>query len=117
MARELSFSELEGFPSLDWSDISPRLTPALRASLEKVLASLNGAALTLDESYALANCEGDDLLGLLVAANTLRARANIAAPAPAAATERKRRRFNIAASRTCLEGQILSASKRSVNKR
>ena len=73
MARELSVSELEGFPSLDWSDISSRLTSAVRASLEKVLASLDGAALTLDESYALANCEGDDLLGLLVAANTLRA--------------------------------------------
>jgi 7,8-didemethyl-8-hydroxy-5-deazariboflavin synthase CofH subunit len=73
MARELSVSELEGFPSLDWSDISSRLTPALRASLEKVLVSQDGAALTLDESYVLANCEGDDLLGLLVAANTLRA--------------------------------------------
>jgi 7,8-didemethyl-8-hydroxy-5-deazariboflavin synthase CofH subunit len=73
MARELSVSELERFPSLDWSDISSRLTPALRSSLEKVLASQDGAALTLDESYALANCEGDDLLGLLVAANTLRA--------------------------------------------
>ncbi len=73
MARELSVSELEGFPSLDWSDISSRITLALRSSLEKVLASQDGAALTLDESYVLANCEGDDLLGLLVAANTLRA--------------------------------------------
>ena len=73
MPRELSVSELEVFPSLDWSDISSRITPALRSSLEKVLASLDGGSLTLDESYALANCEGDDLLGLLVAANTLRA--------------------------------------------
>jgi 7,8-didemethyl-8-hydroxy-5-deazariboflavin synthase CofH subunit len=73
MARELSVSELEGFPSLEWSDISSRLTPALRSSLEKVLACLDGGVLTLDESYALGNCEGDDLLGLLVAANTLRA--------------------------------------------
>ncbi len=73
MSRELSASELEGFPSLDWSDVSSRLAPPLRASLEKVLAHLDGAALTLDESYALANCDGDDLLGLLVAANTLRA--------------------------------------------
>lgn len=73
MARELSVSELEGFPSLGWSEISPRLSPGVRASLEKVLECLDGAALTLDESYALANCDGDDLLGLLVAANTLRA--------------------------------------------
>jgi 7,8-didemethyl-8-hydroxy-5-deazariboflavin synthase CofH subunit len=69
----LSVSELEGFPSLDWSDISCRLTPCVRESLERVLASLDGAALTLDESYALANCDGNDLLGLLAAANTLRA--------------------------------------------
>jgi 7,8-didemethyl-8-hydroxy-5-deazariboflavin synthase CofH subunit len=73
MARELVVSELDGFPSLDWSNIYPRLRPALRASLEKVLACLDGAALTLDESYALANCEGDDLLGLLAAASILRA--------------------------------------------
>ena len=72
MPRELSVSELEGFLSLEWSEISPRLTPAVRASLEKVLASQAGVALRLDESYALAYCEGDDLLGLLVAANILR---------------------------------------------
>ena len=72
MARELSVSELEGFPSLDWSEISPRLTAGVRTPLEKVLASLDGGALAHDESYALANCQGDDLLGLLVAANNLR---------------------------------------------
>ena len=73
MPRELTISELESFPSLDWSDIAQRLTPALRCSLEKVLETQNGADLSLEESYALANAEGDDLLGLLVAANLLRA--------------------------------------------
>jgi 7,8-didemethyl-8-hydroxy-5-deazariboflavin synthase CofH subunit len=73
VARELALSELESFPSLDWSDIAARLTPITRSSLEKVLETQNGAALSLDESYALANSEGDDLLGLLVAANMLRA--------------------------------------------
>ena len=73
MPRELTISELESFPSFDWSDIAPRLTPALRCSLEKVLETQNGADLSLEESYALANSEGDDLLGLLVAANLLRA--------------------------------------------
>lgn len=73
MTRDLSVSELEDFPSLDWSEISSRLAPGVRASLENVLASQDGSALTLEESYALANCQGDDLLGLLVAANTLRA--------------------------------------------
>ena len=71
--RKPSDSELESFPSLDWSDIAPRLTPDVRASLEKILETQNGADLSLEESYALANAEGDDLLGLLAAANLLRA--------------------------------------------
>jgi 7,8-didemethyl-8-hydroxy-5-deazariboflavin synthase CofH subunit len=73
MARELPPSELECFPWLDWSSVAPRLNPALRASLEKVLETQNGTELSLEECYALASCEGDDLLGLLVAANLLRA--------------------------------------------
>jgi 7,8-didemethyl-8-hydroxy-5-deazariboflavin synthase CofH subunit len=70
--RELSSSELEGFPSLDWSDIAPRVAPALRSSLDKVLGTQTGVTLSLEESFALADCEGDDLLGLLVAGNILR---------------------------------------------
>ena len=65
--------ELESFPSLEWSDIAPRVAPALRASLEKVLETQNGGDLSLAQSYALADSEGDDLLGLLVASNLLRA--------------------------------------------
>src|SRR5579872_5598040 len=72
-SRELTHSELESFPQLDWSEIAPSLTPALRSSLEKILETQNGADLSLEESYALADSEGDDLLGLLVAANILRA--------------------------------------------
>ena len=72
MARELAPSELERFPALDWNEVSPRITPAVRSSLEKILETQNGADLSLEESYALANAEGDDLLGLLVAANILR---------------------------------------------
>ncbi len=64
--------ELECFPSLDWSDIAPRLTAGIRSSLEKILETQNGADLSLEECYALANCEADDLLGLLIAANILR---------------------------------------------
>ena len=73
LMHELTRPELEAFPSLDWSDITQFLTPALRSSLEKVLETQNGKDLSLEESYALANSEGDDLLGLLVAANLLRA--------------------------------------------
>ncbi len=73
MPRELALSELEHFPALGWAEIAPRLTPAPRSSLEKILETQDGAVLSLDESYALADAEGDDLLGLLVAANMLRA--------------------------------------------
>ena len=65
--------ELESFPTLDWVDIAPQISRSLRASLEKVLRTQNGYDLSVEESQALANADGDDLLGLLVAANTLRA--------------------------------------------
>jgi 7,8-didemethyl-8-hydroxy-5-deazariboflavin synthase CofH subunit len=73
MHRELATSDLESFPSLDWSDIAPRLTSPVRSSLVRVLETQNGDALSLDDSYLLANSDGDDLLGILVAANLLRA--------------------------------------------
>lgn len=72
MQRELATSELENFPALDWLEIAPRLTRSVRSSVERVLQSQDGGYLSLDECYELANCEGDDLLGLLVAANILR---------------------------------------------
>lgn len=73
MHRELSPPELENFVSLEWPEIAPRVSPSVCASLEKVLTTQNGAVLSLEESYALANAENDDLLGLLVAADLLRA--------------------------------------------
>jgi 7,8-didemethyl-8-hydroxy-5-deazariboflavin synthase CofH subunit len=74
MNDALPSSELESFPSLDWVDVAPRLSPAIRRSLENVLASQDGATLSLQQSIDLASAEGGaDLLGLLVAANLLRA--------------------------------------------
>jgi FO synthase len=72
MLRDLPHSELESFPSLEWSDISPRLTPNLRSYLERVLETQDGSSLSLEESYEVADAEGNDLLGVLVAANLLR---------------------------------------------
>ena len=72
MLRDLTHSELQSFPSLEWSDISSCLTQGVHSSLEKVLETQDGASLSLEESYALADAEGDDLLGTLVAANVLR---------------------------------------------
>jgi FO synthase len=73
MPRHLQISELEAFPSLDWLDIAPRISTSVRASLERILETQNGNAISQEEAYALAHSEGDDLLGLLTAANLLRA--------------------------------------------
>jgi 7,8-didemethyl-8-hydroxy-5-deazariboflavin synthase CofH subunit len=71
--RALAHSGLENFPSLEWTDIEPRLSPSIREALEIALTRQEGSALSKEQSLALANCEGDDLLGLLLAADQLRA--------------------------------------------
>src|ERR1700691_4914034 len=73
MHRHLQISELEAFPSLDWLDIAARISTTVRAPLDGILKTQNGNALSQEEAYALARSEGDDLLGLLAAANLLRA--------------------------------------------
>ncbi|MGA7219134.1 MAG: 5-amino-6-(D-ribitylamino)uracil--L-tyrosine 4-hydroxyphenyl transferase CofH [Candidatus Sulfotelmatobacter sp.] len=73
MARQLSITELENFPALEWADIALRIAPAIRTSLERILETQNGDAISQEDSYELARAEGDDLLGILAAANLLRA--------------------------------------------
>jgi lipoprotein-releasing system ATP-binding protein len=68
----LSQSELENFPSLEWSDIASRISPEICAAVDQVLESQDGGYLSLEQCLLLANAEGDDLLALLVAADTLR---------------------------------------------
>jgi 7,8-didemethyl-8-hydroxy-5-deazariboflavin synthase CofH subunit len=70
--RTCTNSELETFPQLDWTDVAPRLQPEFRSALERVLESQDGSALSREECLLLANAEGDNLLGLLVAADLLR---------------------------------------------
>jgi 7,8-didemethyl-8-hydroxy-5-deazariboflavin synthase CofH subunit len=70
--RPLSISELEDFPTLAWPDVASVVTPAIRSSIEKILDSQNGDSVSREEAYGLAHAEGDDLLGLLAAANLLR---------------------------------------------
>jgi 7,8-didemethyl-8-hydroxy-5-deazariboflavin synthase CofH subunit len=70
--RQLSIPELENFAALDWLDIAPRINTNLRSSLEQILETQSGDSISLEEAYALAHAEGDDLLGLLAAANFLR---------------------------------------------
>ncbi len=73
MAAHLANSQLENFPALDWFDVASQVSPALRSSLEKILETQNGAAISTEEAYALAHAGDHDLLGLLTAANLLRA--------------------------------------------
>jgi FO synthase len=72
VARDLTQSELEKFPSLEWPDVASQMTAEARAALEGVLESQNGGSLSREQCLRLANAEGDDLLGLLVAADMLR---------------------------------------------
>jgi 7,8-didemethyl-8-hydroxy-5-deazariboflavin synthase CofH subunit len=75
-------SELEQFHALTWDEIAPQTSPAIRRALERALETQDGACLTNEERYALANCDAPngsrpssnraDLIALLVAANTLR---------------------------------------------
>ena len=64
--------ELENFPRLDWADVAPCMATAVRSAIEQVLEAQQGAALSREQCLLLANAEGDDLLGLLVAADLLR---------------------------------------------
>jgi FO synthase len=73
VSRELSISQLESFPGLDWFELAPALTPSVRSSLQRILETQDGASIARGEAYELARAEGDDLLGLLAAANLLRA--------------------------------------------
>ncbi len=72
MARVLTQPELQNFPALEWPDIAPRISHPARVALEQVMETLDGGALTREQCSLLANADGDDLLGLLVAADALR---------------------------------------------
>jgi 7,8-didemethyl-8-hydroxy-5-deazariboflavin synthase CofH subunit len=67
-----SNAELENFPQVDWLDVAPRMQPDFRKAIEKVLEIQNGSVLTREQCLLLANSEGDDLLGLILAADILR---------------------------------------------
>jgi len=71
--RSWTQNELQDLlPALAWSEVAPRLAPAVRAALEPALEAQDGGVLSREQGLLLAYAEGDDLLGLLVAANELR---------------------------------------------
>jgi len=66
-------AELENISTVDWFDLAPTLSLTVRSPLERIIDNHNGVAVSQEEAYALAHAEGDDLLGLLAAADLLRA--------------------------------------------
>ena len=72
MRPVVSCTELEQFFTLNWREVESRLSSSVRASLEKILESQGGDSLSYEECLQLAYAEGDDLLGLLLAADRLR---------------------------------------------
>jgi 7,8-didemethyl-8-hydroxy-5-deazariboflavin synthase CofH subunit len=72
VSRKLLQSELEHFPSLEWEQVAGNLSEPVRQALEQVMETLDGGRLRREQCSALANAEGDDLLGLLIAADALR---------------------------------------------
>jgi FO synthase len=55
-----------------WNDVQRRVTVPVRRALEKVMASLDGGVLSREDCLLLANADGDDVFGLVVAANEVR---------------------------------------------
>ena len=72
MSRSLTTFELEHFRELEWPEVLPRLSPAVGEALERVLQGRDGGVLSRQQCLLLARAEGDDLLGLLLAADDLR---------------------------------------------
>jgi FO synthase len=69
---DISWANQHTLQSVTWDDVRQRVSSPVRTAVEKVLSSLNGAVLTREECLTLARCSGDDLFGLVVAANELR---------------------------------------------
>jgi FO synthase len=70
--QNITWANRHTLQNTTWNGVQHRVSPRVRTSLEKVLASLDGAVLTREECLLLANCAGDDLFGLVIAANEIR---------------------------------------------
>ena len=70
--HDISWANQQTLQSMTWDDVQQRVSSPVRTAVEKVLSSLDGSVLTREECLTLASCSGDDLFGLVVAANELR---------------------------------------------
>lgn len=71
-ARTCTQAELAYFFQLDWAEVAPKMEHSARSAVERVLEVQDGATISPEDWLGLANSDGDDLLGLLVAADILR---------------------------------------------
>ena len=71
-ARRCRREELEQFLQLEWDQLAPKLQPGIRTTIEQILDRQDASGITREQCLQLAYAEGDDLLGLLVAASALR---------------------------------------------
>jgi FO synthase len=69
---EIHTVRLEDFIHPTWEEAAPSASPAVRDALERVLEKQDGGCLDASERNALANADGNDLIALLVAGDTLR---------------------------------------------
>jgi 7,8-didemethyl-8-hydroxy-5-deazariboflavin synthase CofH subunit len=72
--QDISWANQQTLRNSTWDDVQHHVSAPVRAALEKVLASLDGGVLTRDECLLLADSGGDDLFGLVVAADEVRRR-------------------------------------------
>src|SRR5271165_2677198 len=72
--KDLNWCNRKTLQENSWNDVCHLVSPTVRQALEKVLTSLAGGVLSREECVRLAHCEGDDLFGLVVAANQIRQR-------------------------------------------
>jgi len=70
--HDLSWCNQSTLRNTTWRDVQRRVSGPVRDALETVLASGDGATLSRDQCVKLAHARGDDLLGLVAAANQLR---------------------------------------------
>lgn len=72
--QSLSWCNRETLQSSSWNEVCDKVSFNVRSSLERVLTSLDGSVLSREECFRLAHSAGDDLFGLVVAANEIRQR-------------------------------------------
>lgn len=70
--HDLSWCNPTTLRNRNWHDVQGLVSPPVRDAIETVLASQDGASLSREQCLLLAQAGGNDLLGLVVAANQLR---------------------------------------------